>query len=266
MRNRIISLACLLLVIGSLFLVAAVSAAAAPVNGGEIPSSSDPLYRDRPENIAALKTHIAYVGESQEARMDGVIEYVSNISGSAGIGRLQQIRNDYLAAAATIPVMQTSDQINALRDDMCAQTKLFAGETMAQLVLFNGTPEGMRVTTGASMNAFEISFNSMTDPLWLSRDSARIVVFNRESEERNFTLRSLSEKGIDITQAQQISDQIDAKRSEVEAALRNNQDGAILKVNTGIKSLNQQFRNTVSDYRTSLEIQMKGAAILAMNT
>ena len=265
MRKRIISLACLILVIGSLFLVAAVSAVT-PVNGGEIPSSSDPLYRDRPENIAALKTHIAYVGESQEARMDGVIAYVSNISGSAGIGRLQQIRDDYLAAAATIPVMQTSDQINALRDDMCSQTKLFAEETMTQIVLFNGTSEGMRETTGASMNAFEISFNSMTNPLWLSRDSARIVAFNRESEERNFTLRSLSEKGIDITLARQISDQIDAKRSDVEAALRNNQDGAILKVNTGIKSLNQQFRNTVSDYRTNLEIQMKGAAILAMNT
>jgi len=235
------------------------------MNGGEIPASSDPLYQDRPENIAALKTHIAYVGVSQEARMDGVIGYISNISGSAGIGKLQQIRDDYLSAAATIPLLNSSDDINSLRNDMCAQTRLFAEETQIQLVVFNGTPEAMRSTAAASVNAFELSFTSMTNPLWLSRDSARIVVFNRESEERNFTLNSLSQKGIDITRAREISEQIDAKRSEVEAALRDNHHGAILNVNTGIKSLNQQFRNTVGDYRASLDVQMKTAAILSMN-
>jgi predicted phage tail protein len=104
----------------------------------------------------------------------------------------------------------------------------------------------------------------MTDPLWLSRDSARVKVFNRESQERNATIKSLSEKGIDIAQARQISDQIDAKRSELESALRNKQGEAMTKFNTGIKTLNQQFRNTVGTYQTNLEIQMKSAAIQAM--
>lgn len=262
MHKRLISLACLFLILGSLFLVTAVCALS---DTFEIPASKDPLDRDRPENIAALKSHIAYVGESQEARMNGVISYIDTISGSAGIGKLRQIQDDYLAAAATIPVMQTADQINSLRDDMCVQTRLFAEETNAQMVMFNGNPDGMRKTADASMNAFDVSFDRMTDPLWLSRESARVVVFNRESQERNFTLRSLNDKGVDITQARQISDQIDAKRSELEAALRNNNDGAITKVNTGIKSLNQQFRNTISNYRTNLEIQMKSAAIMAMS-
>jgi len=262
MDKRIISLACLLLIIGSFLLVTAVCALSDTI---EVPASTDPLDRDRPENIAALKNHIAYVGESQEARMDGVISYINTISGSAGAGKLQQIRDDYLAAAATIPVMQTADQINSLRDDMCSQTRLFAEETRAQMVMFNGTPDGMRETADASMNAFDVSLNRMTDPLWLSRDSARVVVFNREAQERNFTIMSLKDKGVDITQAQQISDQIDAKRSDLEAALRNNKDGAITKVNTGIKSLNQDFRNTIGAYQTNLAIQMKSAAIMAMS-
>jgi len=252
----------LVLVIGCLFLVTAVCAL---MDGVEIPASTDPLDRDRPENIAALKSHIAYVGESQEARMNGVISYIDTISGSAGAGKLRQIQDDYLAAAATIPVMQTADQINSLRDDMCVQSRLFAEETRAKMGMFNGKPDGMQKAVDTSMNAFDVSLNSMTDPLWLSRESARIVVFNRESQERNFTIRSLKDKGVDITQAQQISDQIDAKRSDLEAALRNNKDGAITKVNTGIKSLNQEFRNTVSTYQTNLEIQMKSVAIMAMS-
>lgn len=235
------------------------------MDGVEIPASTDPLDRDRPENIAALKSHIAYVGESQEARMNGVISYIDTIGGSAGAGKLRQIQDDYLAAAATIPVMQTADQINSLRDDMCVQSRLFAEETRAKMGMFNGKPDGMQKAVDTSMNAFDVSLNSMTDPLWLSRESARIVVFNRESQERNFTIRSLKDKGVDITQAQQISDQIDAKRSDLEAALRNNKDGAITKVNTGIKSLNQEFRNTVSTYQTNLEIQMKSVAIMAMS-
>ncbi|WP_321505263.1 hypothetical protein [uncultured Methanoregula sp.] len=262
MHKRMISVMCLLLVIASLFLVTAVCAI---VENIEIPKSIDPLDRDRPENIAALKTHIAYVGESQEARMNGVIAYINNISGSEGIDKLQQIRDDYLSAAASIPLMQTSDNINALRDDMCVQTKLFAEETKVQILFFNGTPEGMRETADASMNVFDISFNSVTDPLWLSRENARVKVFARESEERNFTLRSLSEKGIDITRARQISDQIDTKRSDLEAALRNKQDEAMFQANTGIKNLKQQFRNTIGDYRANLEIQMSSAAIMARN-
>nr|WP_320162489.1 hypothetical protein [uncultured Methanoregula sp.] len=261
MHKRMISLACLLLIIGSLFLATAVCALSDTI---EVPVSNDTLDRDRPENIAALKTHIAYVGGSQEARMNGVIAYVNNISGSAGVEKLQEIRDDYLAAAASIPVMQTADQINALRDDMCAQSRLFADETKNQLVMFKGTPDGMRETADASMNAFDISFNSMTNPLWLSRQNARVTIFSRESQERNFTLTSLSEKGVDITQARQISAQIDAKRSDLEAALRSNQGDAITQINTGLKNLNQQFRNTVGDYRTKLEIQMNAAAIIAM--
>jgi hypothetical protein len=261
MHKRVLSLGCLLLIVGSLFLVIAASAI---VENIEIPASKDPLARDSPENIAALKTHIAYVGTSQEARMDGVIDYISNISGTAGVEKLQNIRDDYLVAAASIPVMQTADQINSLRDDMCAQTRLFAEEAKVQMVIFNGSPEGMRETADASIMAFDISLTSMTDPLWLSRDSARVKVFNRESQERNATIKSLSEKGIDITQARQISDQIDAKRSELESALRNKQGEAMTKFNTGIKTLNQQFRNTVGTYQTNLEIQMKSAAIQAM--
>lgn len=261
MKKRILSLGCLL-VIGSLFLVMTASAI---VENREIPTSKDPLARDSPENIAALKTHIAYVGTSQEARMDGVIAYINNISGSSGgVEKLQQIRDDYLEAAASIPVMQTADQINALRDDMCTQTRLFADEARVQVVIFNGTPEGMKQTADASIRAFDLSFNGMTDPLWLSRESARVTIFNRESEERNFTIRSLSDKGIDVTQARQIADQIDAKRSDLEAALRTRQGEAMTKANTGIKTLNQEFRNTVGTYRANLEIQMKSAAIQAM--
>ncbi|WP_321506411.1 hypothetical protein [uncultured Methanoregula sp.] len=260
MHNRHLSWVCLSLFILSFVLIPAVGAIS---NTIEIPASKDPLDRDRPENIAALKNHIAYVGESQEARMDGVISYISNISRNEGVEKLQQIRNDYLAAASTIPVMQTADEINAARDDMCVQSQLFAEETRNQIVMFKGTPEGMQESVTISLNTFEASLNGMTDSLWLSRQSARIIIFNRESQERTSLLRSLTENGTDTTQAQRLSDQIDSKRPELETALRNNKGMAVRNVNTAVKSLNQQFRNTIADYRTNLKIKASIALIKA---
>ena len=232
-----------------LFCLVLIPSVSAIVEYLEVPASSDPIARDSPENIAALKNHIAYIGGSQEARMDGVIAYIETISGSAGIGNLRQIESDYMAAASTIPAMKTADQINSLRDEMCVQSGHFAEESKARLLLFNGSSDEMQKHIAISINAFDLSLAGMTDPLWLSETTARVTVFGRESSERNFTLRHFQENGIDISEARLISERIDAIRPALERALQDNKPESVLEINTKIKSLNQQYRNTVAGYR-----------------
>jgi hypothetical protein len=258
MCKRQVSLGCLCICLLGFVLVPAVCAISDTI---EIPASRDTLERDSPQNIAALKDHIAYDGESQEARMDGVISYIDMIGDRDGVEKLQWIQDDYLAAASLITVMQTSDQITALRDDMSIQSRSFSEEAKLRITRLNGSPEGMRERVNESVNAFEFSLNGTSDYLWLSHENARIKVFNRESRQRNVTLQDLNEQGIDIAQARQISDQIDAKLPDLESALRNNRDGAAGRITTELRSLNQQFRNTVAEYRLNLRVQKSIASI-----
>jgi hypothetical protein len=243
-RTTAIRCTCLLLI--SLVLILPVSAI---VENIEIPASRDLPDRDRPENIAALKNHNAYIGESQEARMIGVISYINSISGGTGAGKLQEIRSDYMAAAASIPLMNRSDRINELRDEMCIQSGRFAQETQGRMLIFNGTPDGMRETVNISLNAFDRSLDNGTEPLWLAGKNARIVIFDRESQERNYTLRNLKDEGYDVTGPEEISDRINAKRSGLESAAAMSDGEKILAINTELRSLNQQFRNSIAALR-----------------
>jgi hypothetical protein len=254
------------LVVGAclLFLLLIVPFVSAAVDPNTIPVDTTPLAENNPELIAALKLHAACLGQSQEARMDGVIAYIDNISQGTGSANLEQIRDDYLVIAATIPLMTTNDEITKARDDMRKQTELFSDETNAQFVLFNGSTDDMRASINASMDAADASFKDFNNSLWLAKDSASLTLFNAESQQRALLLLNLDRQGIDTNLARNISDQIDAQRSNIQGALSDNSADALLTVNTGIKTLNRQFRKTVGDSQAAMAIELKRQALMAM--
>jgi hypothetical protein len=221
------------------------------------------LDRDNPELIAALRHHTAYVGDAQQARMDGVIRYIDLISGGAGAYQLRWIMEDYLAAAASVPLMNTSDEIGRARGEMQLQSGRFVDETRIQMAIFDGNAAGLAASINASVQAVEDSFSGIRDSVWLVRDSARLTAFLLEAEERDEILRDLGRRGADTTEAQKISEEIDRKRPDLEAILRGSRKGSIEAVNSGIKQLNGQFRSTVERYRAELGIRVKAAAIMA---
>lgn len=242
------------------------SPALAVISPGDtpVPASKGPLAQDNPELIGPLKNHVAYVGQVQDARMNGVISYIDTISDGKGSGSLRGIQEDYLAVASSIPVMQTADDIADARSELQRQSRLFAEETKLQIVAFNGSTDAMREKAAASMQPVEDSITSMQDSLWLAKDTARLTVFNQESLQRAAVLRSMSKQGIDISRAEKISQQIDARRGDLQKALNDKSVGALKAANQGLKILNREFRTTVEGYQAEYQIEMKRAAILAM--
>ncbi|MDD1704731.1 MAG: hypothetical protein LUP97_05865 [Methanoregula sp.] len=223
-----------------------------------------PLAENSPEIISALKNHIVYVGESQEARMNGIIRYIDLISNGAAKIDLEWIQEDYLTQASSIPLMYTAREINAAREEMGKQSLNFANAAQDQLLFFNGNFNTMKDYVNDSMIALSDSFVSARDPQWLARSGARLAVFNASSSERNTTLSDLARQGIDVTKAREISDQIDSQRTNLENALAHRGDVTIQSVNSDIKFLNQQFRNAVLDYRAQLRIMTSVATVSAM--
>ena len=227
-------------------------------------NSQNYLAKDDPQIIAALKSHIVYIAESQQARMNGVIRYAGTISNSSGVEELRWIQEDYLTAASSIPLMYTSDQINAARLDMQDQSVRFSDETANQLVVFNGNADSMRAFINDSMKGFDDSFNDPNHTQWLTTARARLTVFNESANDRNATLFALKAQGVDVNRAEKISDEINAEHTELMSVLMHKGDVTIEQVNSKIRVLNQDFRNAIRDYRANMQVQVQFAAIQAI--
>ena len=238
--------------------------ASASPDPAALPGSQNIIIQDNAELLSSLKMHAAYIGKTQEARMDGVIQYIERISGGMCSARLYQIQEDYLIAALSIPVLRSADEINTAREEMRHQSILFADETNAKLVMFNGTTDEMRVNANASMRVIEESFNGIMYSSWLSSEATRLTLFNESYKRRTATLEMLSSNGLDVSEARNLSDQIVAQHAELEDALLQNRDGASVSITSGLKQLNQQFRNLVEGYQTDAQIQMKKTEIMSM--
>jgi len=196
--------------------------------------------------------------------MEGVIQYIEQISGGMGSARLYQIQEDYLIAALSVPVMGSLNEINAAREEMRHQSILFADETNAKLVMFNGTTDEMRAHANTNTLVVERTFNNIMYSSWLASDTTRLRLFNRSSERRTATLDMLNSQGLDVSEVQNLSDQIDAQHAELENALLQNRDESLLSITSGLKYLNQQFRNTIKVYQTNALMQMKTTEIMSM--
>lgn len=229
-----------------------------------IPKSTDPRYADRPEAIASLKSHIAFISDTQDVRMDGVIRYIDTISSGTGTTTLKQIRDDFLVTASSIPLMNTNDGISRARESLRVQTLRFSEETRARMVQFNGSNNGLRASTRTAANASDTAISAgLKDPRWLANESARLTVFNKDSLERTRLLRELGRQGINTTIPRNLSEQIDAQRPGLQGALTNKSAAALESANAAIRTLTREFREDVAGLRAAREIGMKRDAMMA---
>ena len=150
------------------------------------------------------------------------------------------------------------------RTELQRQSRLFSEETKTQMVVFNGSTDTMRDVASASIKTMEDSITSLKDSLWLANESSRLTVFNQESEQREAVIRDLSKQGVDISKIANISQQMDAQRSDLQKALSAKSATALKTTNSGLNLLNREFRTTVEESRANLQIEMARAAILAM--
>jgi hypothetical protein len=254
-RSEILMAGLILLFLSALFV---------PVTGAVTQStgqsgSQSSVIQDKVELISPLKMHIAYVGKTQQARMDGVITYIDRISGGTGTAGLRQMEEDYLTAAFPVPVMRTVEEITEAREEMRRQSILFADETNVQLAVFNGSTADMRSSAEAALHPVEESYNCLKYSSWLTSQTTRFMVFNQSSDRRTAILDDLSLHGMDVSYPKSLSTQIDAQHAELENALLQNHDEASISINSGLRLLKQQFRITVVGYQMNLQAQLKAA-------
>jgi len=238
--------------------------ASAVVNSDTLPASKDPNYADRPAAIVTLKNHVAYIGELQDARMAGVIKYIGNISTGNGTVELEEIRDDYLVALSTIPLMQTSDEIVKARDGLRTYTTEFSEVTQEQMSRYKGNSKSLLLSTRASVNAADGDIIRHNGTLWLADEAARLTVFNRDSMQRTRMIATLTNHSVDTGIIQNLSEQIDAQRPSLQGALTNKSITSLKLTNEKIRVLTKEYRDTVQKARAAWALQTKLDAMMAM--
>lgn len=254
----------LLVAVCFLALLLLIQSASALVNADTIPASKDPNHADRPEIIDSLKSHVAYVCELQDARMSGTIRYIGNISNANGTVALDQIRDDYLAAASSIPLLETNDEIVKARDSLHTYTAKFSDEVKTKMVRYNGNSDTLLLYTRAAVNGADASILRSNGTLWLADPSARLDVFNRDSMKRTQEIGNLGNRSINVTKIQNLSEQIDAQRPTLVQALTSRSAVNLKAANEKIRVLTKEYRDTVEAARTAWEIRAKRDAMMAM--
>lgn len=218
-------------------------------------ASTQPNARDDPQLLSGLKTHIGHYGEVQQAQMDGTIRYINIITNGTGIYSLQNYEEDYLAAASSVPLMTTADDISAARDTMQDKTRKFAAETQDKMMKYNGKPADLGRYVNTSVSLAEDSIRQANGSSWLARNTSRLVVFNMYSYQRTAILDDLQNRGLNVTDARTISDAIDGQRPALRDAVLNQKTGTLKETNRAIDEQNRKFRTLVSGYYGQVQLQ-----------
>ena len=158
------------------------------------------------------------------------------------------IESQFTGTVSSVQSMTTGDQI---RD---AETQLKCGpqglhdnsKRIAQG--YNGTGKALAASVNASVMAQSATLQTLENTWWADRQTARMDEFAANDQRRTGVLSNLTTKGIDVSQAQAIENQIQQEGTVLNTALTSRDESAI-------KAANEQARNAqpgVHHYREGL--------------
>jgi len=234
-----------ILLIGSLCMIcliaAVMPAGAAPVNGT--------AWNTNPGHIAAMQAFVAYAGAKGQAQMDGAISYLGTISNDAGTGQLSSIESQFTGTVSSVQSMTTGDQIRDAETQLSADRKDFMTTAKESLREYNGTGKALAASVNASVMAQSATLQTLENTWWADRQTARMDEFAANDQRRTGVLSNLTAKGIDVSQAQAIENQIQQEGTVLNTALTSRDESAIKAANEQLATLTQQFASTVKGYR-----------------
>jgi hypothetical protein len=95
---------------------------------------------------------------------------------------------------------------------------------------------------------------------WQAREATRLAEFDKRTAALQNQLTNMTARGIDVTQAQTILNQVTAERDPLKAAFDSRDQQAVKTVDTQLAALYEQFRTTVQGYRQAAVTRVRGNA------
>jgi hypothetical protein len=212
-------------------------------------STSGNAWNTNPEHIAAMQAFVAYAGARGQAQMDGAISYIGTISNGAGTAPLSAIESQFTGTVTSVQSMTTGDQIQQAESQLRTDRTTFMTTAKSSLEEYNGTGKALEQSINASVMAQSATLQNLENTWWTDRQTARMDWFTANDQKREGVLSNLTAKGIDVSQAQAVENQIQQEGSVLNSALTSRDESAIKAANEDLAILNQQFTSIIRSCR-----------------
>ena len=113
--------------------------------------------------------------------------------------------------------------------------------------------EGVNQQIGTLCQQFWSDLNSVA---WQARETSRLAEFDNRTTQMQNELTNLTSKGIDVSSAQTILNQIVAERPALQSAFQNKDENALKTVDSRLITLYQQFRTALQQIRQTVHTNM----------
>lgn len=140
-------------------------------------------------------------------------------------------------------IQQAESQLKTDRTDFMSTAK-------SDLKEYNGTGKAFEQSINASVMAQATTLQGLENTWWTDRQTARMDEFSTNDQKRNGVLANLTAKGIDVSGAQAVENQIQQEGTALNAALTDRDESAIKAANQDLATLNKQFESIIKSYRS----------------
>jgi hypothetical protein len=141
--------------------------------------------------------------------------------------------------------MTAADQIQAAEAQMKTDRTSFMTAAKGDLKQYNGTGTALAASINASVMAQAATLQTLENTWWTDRQTARMDEFATNDQRRNGVLSNLTAKGVDVSQAQAVENQIQQEGTALNSALTSRDESAIKAANEDLATLNKQFATLV---------------------
>jgi hypothetical protein len=197
-----------------------------------------------------MQAFVAYAGAKGQAQMDGAISYIGTISNGAGTTPLTSIESQFEGTVTSVQSMTSGTQIQQAESQLKTDRTDFMSTAKSDLKEYNGTGKAFEQSINASVMAQATTLQGLENTWWTDRQTARMDEFSTNDQKRNGVLANLTAKGIDVSGAQAVENQIQQEGTALNAALTDRDESAIKAANQDLATLNKQFESIIKSYRS----------------
>ncbi|MFA5221182.1 MAG: hypothetical protein WC391_02705 [Methanoregula sp.] len=198
--------------------------------------------------IPVQQAHLTWLCGKEEDGMQATIDYLSSMG--ATTGSLSAIMETFHASAASVPSIASGTGLMQALGSFRIQTRQFRDETDVQMNAVHGSAGELRAIVHATADT-SAKVHALEDQFWQTRRQCVLADFDQRVKTSQNILNLLSERGYEITPAQEKLNEISAVRGRLVAALDDRDDAGIEEASQEIHVISMGLARWVRDIQVT---------------
>ncbi len=204
------------------------------------------------KQVEIRQAHLLLMIEAQDIRMQAAIEYISEISASQGNSTLEDLIANLQEQKEKIQTLTTHVALNTAILQLIQLTSDFQQELHTKMNAYQGKILILLNQIQIALENNATMLSTLEDSYWTIRQANELWIFDNRVANAQTILNTLTSRGYNTTQAKTKLDEIQDKRSDLQAVYEAQNQNKIHSLNMQILTLSKELRTIVKN----LQIQI----------